>query len=157
MSNSVIWRGGRASTLDPLLPRFVTTKPAFESLESDFRTKVGSALTLSARVADETSAPWSKPRTAMMCAATANWTLFTDMRCLPPICDVNNHIWSQVFCKEANRVPGEERSIVQRIMLGINRSFGFTPAPETPARRFYHRDKTAHVHRVPKRFSVRAS
>src|SRR6202023_1385247 len=97
ISNSVICRGGRASTLDPLLPRFVTTKPAFESLESDFRTKVGSALTLSARVADEISAPWSNPRTAMMCAATANWTLFTDMRCLPLICDVYNHIWLQAF------------------------------------------------------------
>src|ERR1700719_4677871 len=79
MSNSVICRGVRASTLDPLLPRFVTTKPAFESLESDFRTKVGSAFTLSARVADDISSPWSNPRTAMMCAATENWTLFTDM------------------------------------------------------------------------------
>src|ERR1700726_1257045 len=109
ISNSVICRGGRASTLDPLLPRFVTTKPAFESLESDFRTKVGSAFTLSARVADESSAPRSNPRTAMMCAATANWTLFTDMRCLPLICDVNNHILLQVCCKEVNCGTGEER------------------------------------------------
>jgi len=58
MSNSVICRGGRASTLAPLLPRFVTTKPAFESFESDFRTKVGSAFTLSARVAEEISSLW---------------------------------------------------------------------------------------------------
>src|SRR5580765_4619741 len=79
MSNSVICRGGRASTLDPLLPRFVTTKPAFESLESDFRTKVGSAFTLPARVADEISSPWPNPRTAIMCTATVNWTLFADM------------------------------------------------------------------------------
>ncbi len=40
------------------MPRFVTTKPAFESLESDFRTKVGSAFTLSARVAEEISSPF---------------------------------------------------------------------------------------------------
>jgi hypothetical protein len=43
--------------LAPLLPRFVTTKLAFESLESDFRTKVGSAFTLSARIVDEISSP----------------------------------------------------------------------------------------------------
>src|SRR6266852_2004149 len=79
MSNSVICRGGRASTLAPLLPLFVTTKPAFESLESDFRTKVGSAFTLSARIADVISSPRRKPREAMMCAATVNWTLFTDI------------------------------------------------------------------------------
>src|SRR5260370_22984443 len=79
MSNSVICRGGRASTLAPLLPRFVTTKAAFESFESDFRTNVGSAFTLSARIAEEISSPWRKPRAAMMCTATVNWTLFTDM------------------------------------------------------------------------------
>jgi hypothetical protein len=61
------------------MPRFVTTKPGFESLGSDFRAKVGSAVTLVARVADEISSPWSNPRTAMMCAATENWTLVTDM------------------------------------------------------------------------------
>jgi hypothetical protein len=43
-----------------------------------------------------------------------------------------------------------------RIMLGIIRSCRFTPAPETPARRFCRRDKSDHVHPVPKRFSVRA-
>src|SRR5271167_3704472 len=32
----------------------------------------------------------------MMCVATANWTLFTDIRCLE-ICDVKNHIWLQAF------------------------------------------------------------
>src|SRR5205807_6612011 len=32
----------------------------------------------------------------------------------------------------------------------------FTLAPETPARRSCHRDKTDHVHPVPKRLSVRA-
>src|SRR5258708_37740931 len=30
----------------------------------------------------------------------------------------------------------------------------FTLAPETPARRSCHRDKSRHVHRVPKRLSV---
>jgi hypothetical protein len=57
MSSSVICRGERESVLAPLLPLFVTTKRAFESLESDFRTNVGSAFTLSARVADEISSP----------------------------------------------------------------------------------------------------
>src|SRR5215472_5112297 len=79
ISNSVICPGGRASTLAPLLPRFVTTKPAFESLESDFRTKVGSAFTLSARVAEEISSAWKYPKAAMMWAATVNWTLLTDI------------------------------------------------------------------------------
>jgi hypothetical protein len=32
----------------------------------------------------------------------------------------------------------------------------FTLAPETPARRSRHRDKSDHVHPVPKRLSVRA-
>src|SRR5882724_646919 len=97
MSSSVIRLGARASTLAPLFPRVVTTNPAFESFESDFRTKVGSAFTLSARVADEISAPWSNPRTAMMCAATANWTLFTDIWCLPLICDVKQHNSVAIF------------------------------------------------------------
>src|ERR1700751_4222717 len=97
MSSSVIFRGERASMLAPLLPRFVTTKPAFESLESDFRTNVGCAFTLSARVAEGISTPYLNPRAAMMCAATANWTLFTDTSCLPLICDDEIHIWLQAF------------------------------------------------------------
>src|SRR6266436_9354116 len=100
MSSSVICRGGRASTLAPLLPRFVTTKPAFESLERDFRTNVGSAFTLSARVAEEISSPWRKPKAAMMCAATANWTLFTDIRCLAFICDVQQHDSVAIFYRK---------------------------------------------------------
>ena len=83
--------------LAPLLPRFVTTKPVFGSLESDFRTKVGCALTLSARVADEISSPHLNPRAAMMCAATANWTLFTDIRCLAFICDAKQHNSVAIF------------------------------------------------------------
>src|SRR6266567_698744 len=79
MSSSVICRGERESMLAPLLPRFVTTKPAFESLASDFRTQVGSALTLSARIVDEISSPGKQPRAAIMCASTGNWTLFTDI------------------------------------------------------------------------------
>jgi hypothetical protein len=75
----------------------VTTNPAFESLESDFRTKVGSAFTLSARVAEEISSPWRNPSAAMMCAATANWTLFTDIRCLAFICDVQEHNLVAIF------------------------------------------------------------
>src|SRR5467141_4194459 len=97
MSSSVICRGGRASTLAPFLPRFVTTKPAFESLESDFRTNVGSAFTLSARVAEEISSPWRNPSATMMCAATANWTLFTDIRYPPFICDVQQHDSVAIF------------------------------------------------------------
>src|SRR3984893_8655610 len=96
MSNSVICRGGRASTLAPPLPRVVTTNPAFESLESDFRTKVGSAFTLSARVAEEISSPWQNPSAAMMCAATANWTLFADMKS-PALCDAQKHNWLYFF------------------------------------------------------------
>jgi hypothetical protein len=41
--------------LAPFLPRVVMTRPALESLERDFLTKVGSAFTLSARVAEEIS------------------------------------------------------------------------------------------------------
>jgi hypothetical protein len=58
MSSSVICRGERESVLAPLFPRFVTTKPAFESLESDLRTNVGTAFTLSARVPEEISLPY---------------------------------------------------------------------------------------------------
>ena len=38
--------------LAPFLPRVVTIRPALESFERDFLTKVGSAFTLSARVAE---------------------------------------------------------------------------------------------------------
>src|SRR2546425_3645376 len=97
MSNNVICRGGRASTLAPLLPRFVTTKPAFESLESDFRTNVGSAFTLSARVTEDISSPWWNPSAAMMCAATENWTLFTDITSPAGICDAQQHNWLHIL------------------------------------------------------------
>src|SRR5271170_1892476 len=79
MSNSVICFGERVSPLAPFLPRVVTIKPAFESFERDFLTNVGSAFTLSARVAEGISSPLRKPRAAMMCAATVNWTLLADM------------------------------------------------------------------------------
>src|SRR5271169_330268 len=79
MSNSVICFGERVSPLAPFLPRVVTIKPAFESFERDFLTNVGSAFTLSARVDEGISSPLRKPRAAMMCAATVNWTLLTDM------------------------------------------------------------------------------
>ncbi len=36
------------------------------------------------------------------------------------------------------------------------RNYRFTLAPETPARRSCHRDRSDHVHPVPKRLSVRA-
>src|SRR5260370_39153019 len=101
MSNSVICRGGRASTLAPLLPRFVTTKPAFESLESDFRTKEGSAFTLSARAAEEISSQWKEPRAAMMGAATVNWTLFTDTPSPPQYVMLNGTI-RYIFFARAN-------------------------------------------------------
>ena len=71
--------GDRARTLAPLLPRVVNTKPAFVSLESDFRTNVGSAFTLSATVKEEISLPSLNPRKAIMCVATLNWALFTDI------------------------------------------------------------------------------
>src|SRR5271155_497511 len=79
MSKSVIFSGERVSSLAPFLPRVVTTRPAFESFERDFLTNVGSAFTLSARVAEGISSPLRKPRAAMMCAATVNWTLLADM------------------------------------------------------------------------------
>src|SRR3984957_12857147 len=79
MSNNVICLGGRARTLAPLFPRVVTTKPALESLDSDFRTNVGFAFTLSARSAEPASPPGQTPSAAMMCVATANWTLFADI------------------------------------------------------------------------------
>jgi hypothetical protein len=55
------------------------TRPALESFERDFLTNVGSAFTLSARVGEGISSPLRKPRAAMMCAATVNWTLLADM------------------------------------------------------------------------------
>src|SRR6266403_252913 len=79
MSRSVICLGERVSLLAPFLPRVVTIRPAFESFERDFLTNVGSAFTLSARVAERISSLFRKPRAAMMCAATVNWTLLTDM------------------------------------------------------------------------------
>ena len=71
---------------------------AFESFESDFRTKVGSAFTLSARVAEDISSPCLYPRAAMMCAATVNWTLFTDMPSLRTRCDAQQHNWLYLVC-----------------------------------------------------------
>jgi len=50
----------------------VTIRPALESFEIDFLTKVGSAFTLSARVAEEIPFPGKKPSAAIMCAATVN-------------------------------------------------------------------------------------
>ena len=38
----------------------------------------------------------------------------------------------------------------------VSKNYRFTLAPETPARRFCRRGKSSHVHRVPKRLSVRA-
>jgi hypothetical protein len=49
--------GERASTLDPLFPRVVTINPAFASFETDLRTKLGSAFTLAASVAEAISVP----------------------------------------------------------------------------------------------------
>src|ERR1700751_4483871 len=79
MSKSVICLGERVSLLAPLLPRVVMIRPAFESFERAFLTKVGSALTLSASIAEGISSPSRKPRAAMMCAATVNWTLVADI------------------------------------------------------------------------------
>src|SRR2546425_11301780 len=101
MSNNVICRGGRASTLAPLLPRFVTTKPAFESLESDFRTNVGSAFTLSARVTEDIASPWWNPSAAMMCAATANWRLFADITAPAQYVMLNSIIRLQSFMSKS--------------------------------------------------------
>src|ERR1700687_4613157 len=82
MSKSVICFGERVSLLAPFLPRVVAIRPAFESFERDFLTNVGSALTLSASIAEGVSPPRRKPRAAMMCAATVNWTLVADIK--PP-------------------------------------------------------------------------
>jgi hypothetical protein len=57
MSKSDISLGERVSVLAPFLPRVVAIRPAFESFERDFLTKVGSAFTLSARVDEEISLP----------------------------------------------------------------------------------------------------
>jgi hypothetical protein len=72
MSKSVTCSGERVRVLAPFLPRVVTIRPALESFESDFLTKVGSAFTLSARVAEEISFPRKKPSAAIMWAATVN-------------------------------------------------------------------------------------
>jgi hypothetical protein len=41
----------------------------------------------------------------MMCAATANWTLFTDIWCLALICDVKQHNSVAIFYdKEASHL-----------------------------------------------------
>src|SRR5271155_2006130 len=97
MSKSVIRLGERGSLLAPFLPRVVTTRPAFESFERDFLTNVGSAFTLSARIAEGVSSPSRKPRAAMMCAATVNWTLFADISFSHAICDAKQHNWLQLF------------------------------------------------------------
>src|SRR5277367_6597810 len=102
MSKSVIRLGERGSLLAPFLPRVVTTRPAFESFERDFLTNVGSAFTLSARIADEKSSPSRKPRAAMMCAATVNWTLLTDMFFSCTICDAKQHNGLQLFFGDSN-------------------------------------------------------
>src|ERR1700685_2038860 len=91
MSKSVIFSGERLRVLAPFLPRVVTIKPALESFESDFLTKVGSAFTLSARVAEGISLPRKKPRAAMIWAATGNCTLVADIEPPDSICDVEQH------------------------------------------------------------------
>jgi hypothetical protein len=47
-------------------------RPALESFERDFRTKVGSAFTLFATVAEGISLPRKAARAAMTCVATVN-------------------------------------------------------------------------------------
>src|ERR1700739_3637921 len=91
MSKSVICPGRRARVLAPFLPRVVRIRPALESFESDFLTKVGSAFTLSARVAEGISRPRKNPRAAMICAATVNCTLVADIEPPNSICDVELH------------------------------------------------------------------
>ena len=53
-----------------------------------------------------------------------------------------------------------EKMLIQELKEMIMTARGalspFTLAPETPARRSCHRDKSDHVHPVPKRLSVRA-
>src|SRR5271170_6685130 len=105
MSKSVIRLGERGSLLAPFLPRVVTTRPAFESFERDFLTNVGSAFTLSARVAEGISSPLRKPRAAMMCAATVNWTLLTDMHFSYAICDAQQHNWLHLLSEGFNTKP----------------------------------------------------
>src|SRR5258705_13696622 len=97
MSKSVICLGGRVSPLAPFLPRVVTISPAFESFERDFLTNVGSAFTLSARVAEGISSPLRNPRAAMICAATVNCTLLTDIPFSYAICDAQQHNWLHLF------------------------------------------------------------
>jgi hypothetical protein len=72
MSKRVIFSGERVRVLAPFLPRVVTIRPALESFESDFLTKVGSAFTLAARLAEEIFLPLKKPSAAIICAATVN-------------------------------------------------------------------------------------
>src|SRR5580700_3268284 len=91
MSKSVISLGERVRALAPFLPRVVMIRPALESFESDFLTKVGSAFTLSARVAEGISLPRKKPRAAMIWAATVNCTLVADIQSPLDICDVQQH------------------------------------------------------------------
>ena len=56
--------------------------------------------------------------------------------------------------------PHSETMLIQELKEMITTARGalspFILAPETPARRSCHRDKTDHVHPVPKRLSVRA-
>jgi hypothetical protein len=91
MSKSVICSGERVRVLAPFLPRVVTIRPALESFESDFLTKVGSAFTLSARVAEGNFLPRKKPRAAMIWAATVNWTLVAGIGSPTGICDAYQH------------------------------------------------------------------
>src|SRR4029077_11610495 len=97
MSKSVICLGGRVSLLAPFLPRVVTIRPAFESFERDFLTKVVSALTLSASIAEGSSSPSRKPRAAMMCVATVNWTLVADITSPTEYVMLTSTIRIQVF------------------------------------------------------------
>src|SRR5271155_1492847 len=111
MSKSVICLGEPVSVLAPFLPRVVTIRPAFESFERDFLTKVGSALTLSASIAEGISSPRREPRAAIMCAATVNWTLVADIKSPTGICDAHQHNWDTSFLTGSGR--GSETQLMR--------------------------------------------
>src|SRR5260370_1832637 len=114
MARRVICLGERVRRLGTFLPRVVTIRPALDSFERDFLTKVGSALTFSASIAEGISSPRRKPRAAMMCAATVNWTLVADISPPPVNVMFNSTMWIQVF--STDRKWSRARNLVHEMI-----------------------------------------
>src|SRR4029077_1766375 len=146
MSKRVIFLGERVSLLAPRLPRVVTIRPAFESFERDFLTNVGSALTLSASIHEEVYSPGRKPRAAMMCAATVNWTLVADIESPAAYVMFKGTIKIQVFCNagKCHVVCKDTIAVPQRVPTECVQAF-IPPSPVRFAPGRYEDSGPAHT------------